>query len=826
SSVSWIAFLVFVGWLVLAGMLGGRKMLVRIIGRIAAAVRKPPKPGPPPPLPAASPPPAAPPSAPPTEPSPPAPPAPPASSAPPAASATAAPAAQAAPLPTTSAPAPEAERAESAPEIEGPSYLAIAAVFIALLWIVWMSIRRLNTTPYGVHILNGLAGLKGIILVTGWAALKLWTFWAVSAAVVAGLALQIAPELELSDAILTGCIGVWVIAYALGQLLGPIRLFRPIVIWLLLAAGAYQVWRKPPRIRRQSLSAGQKLTIISVVLLAIGWFPLEFSQPLAPIIDVLSYPASVQRILSFGVYLPFDNDPFGCWGPRAQTPGLELFLAMLGMGGHVKLGVLTQSQVMIPMAAFLIFATWRLGKTLAGDVAGGIASLLLFLTIAFRRTAGVRGTAVDLILIALGLAFFFDRRRSKTLTAIGAIVLGTAVAVHAIIGGFAMAVAAAGAVLWLLEGDSERFVSGVICLAGAALVAVPEIAIGLGKPIAYPILPLSLIAGLGLILYGAGWLDGFEERAGELLPWIARALAVLVIGAVIYFHASTGGQYRQTSNNLTQEGFVSQFPMLFVLSMFGFAAWAIWEKSAAGAFGLAIVAFAAIAGMGNVLIGPLARLSGNGVFQSAISDVGYKLDEYWSPFFLVFPAAIPFALAFEARVRTRLAVLLVLLAMLIYPWYPRSDVSYDYDEHSIAAEWGIGFDTAENGFWDGTRVPRWARTRADVALFDFLRAERTRGRITTATHILHIAANTNVDGDFCRFSVYTGIDDDPVVPHVEGWSAGSRVRPLSELRQALARNYPYILEQVSPPPWMKNPLPGYREVFHQGPLRLYRRTRL
>ena len=218
------------------------------------------------------------------------------------------------------------------------------------------------------------------------------------------------------------------------------------------------------------------------------------------IYGLLSYPASVQRILSFGVYLPFDNDPFGCWGPRTQTPGLELFFAMLAMGSHVKLGVLAQSGLTVPMMALLIFATYRLGQTLANDTAGGMAALFLFFTTIFRRSTGMRGTAVDFALVALGLAFFLDRRRSRSLMAIGALILGTSVVVHAIDGGLAIFVAGAAVLLWLADRDWGRFVPGVLCLAGAVLFAVPEFAIGLGKPVPYPLLPIAQIAGIGLIL--------------------------------------------------------------------------------------------------------------------------------------------------------------------------------------------------------------------------------------------------------------------------------------------------------------------------------------
>ena len=63
------------------------------------------------------------------------------------------------------------------------------------------------------------------------------------------------------------------------------------------------------------------MAILAFILVMVGLVPLQLGSPAAPYMDVMSYPASVQRILSFKRYLPFDNDPYGCWGPQAQTPG-------------------------------------------------------------------------------------------------------------------------------------------------------------------------------------------------------------------------------------------------------------------------------------------------------------------------------------------------------------------------------------------------------------------------------------------------------------------------------------------------------------------------
>jgi hypothetical protein len=704
----------------------------------------------------------------------------------------------------------------STDQIRSYAWIGVA---VALLWVTMMAIDRMEGTPYSVHFMPAFAGIRRLISTTGVAAFKLWSVWALGTVVVAGLLLQIDPALELIDAILAGAGGVWVLGYFLGQTLGPIDLFRPLTFWLLLAAGIFQLWRRPPQIRRAPLSAGQKLTLLAFGLLSIGMLPMELGSPVAPYMDVLGAPASVQRILTFGVYHPFDNDAFGCFGARAQTPGFELFLAMLASAGRVKLGVLAQSGTMIPMGALMLFAAYRLGLTLAGDTAGGVAALFLFFTVTFRRMAGMRGTAVDLVLIGLGLAFFLDRRRNRTLTAVGALILGTSVAVHAIDGGLAMMIAGVGALLCLAEADYDRFLASVICLAGAALFALPEFAIGLAKPLPYPVLPLAQLAGLAVILYGVRRPRLGAPPSFRSLPGLNPVAVAVLAATVIYIHATHPDSIYGTM--------MIQFPFLFLLAFSGLAIWIALDRPLATPYGATLVAIALLVGATNEFLGFFGNLAGSEVFRSGLADISYKIEEYWCPYFLVFPAAIPFALLYDAKRRTRPLVVLALLTLLIYPWHPWQDVSYDYTAHSITEEWAIGLNTAANGFWAGSHDTKWTMDADDFALVDFLRKEQASGRITTDTHILHIAHDATVLSDFNRYAVFTGIDDDPIVYEIGGadigWFAGSRVRPIYSLRQDLAARPPYILEQVSPPAFMKEPPDGYDEVFHRGSLRLFRR---
>src|SRR4029453_1169440 len=102
-----------------------------------------------------------------------------------------------------------------------------------------------------------------------------------------------------------------------------------------------------------------------------------------------------------------------------------------------------------------------------------MAALFLFATILFRTLPYMHGRTVSFILVGAGLAFLFDERRTTTRLMLGALLLGTAVGTHAIIGALGMLVAAATVLLWMLSGEIAAALAGVGLLAGASFLATP-----------------------------------------------------------------------------------------------------------------------------------------------------------------------------------------------------------------------------------------------------------------------------------------------------------------------------------------------------------------
>ena len=721
-----------------------------------------------------------------------------------------------------------------------PAPRSLVAILV-VSFIVVLSIQRLNGTPYEINFSSTFRELVPVLASTAIPAIKLWTVWAIGSAIIAGAIVHVDPGIGSFDAVLGGAAGVWMISFFLGELFGPIGLFKATLLRLLLLAGIiWLIWRRPlmPQLR---VTSGQKLALISFGLLTFGLLPLQLGSPVAAYMDVLTYPAAVQRILSFHIYLPFNNDAFGCWGARAQTPALELFYAALALAGGVQLGVLAHSQILLPMAALVIFATYRLGLTAADDIAGGCAALFLFFTTEFRRLTGMRGTAVAFALVAVGLAFLFDRERRPMRFIIGCTALGLAIPSHAIDGVLAMLVAGVTAMLYIPLGKPRRFVAVFWGLLGASLFALPGIAVGLDLHLAYIIRIGAMPLGLAVIVVAARWLEMDEQRCdvshasqevaarpasavpgmseplrsfcltSPRLKLIQSALIMALILSWIYLHGMAYG---------TIATVVGEYPLLSLFAFGGVAAIGVSAPSVT----TSMLLFALLLEPAYEAINHVARAWGGPIFQSGFGDIGVKLQDYWCPYFLAVLAGVACSLFWKAKPEHSFLLTTALLVVVIYPWDERLSENYNYVEHSIAEEWGIDYGIAMRGFWLTTEDSRWTEGRDGFALINFMWGEIGRGLVTSSTHVLHLAHDITVLGSMNRYSAFTGINDDPVVDEVSpmdvGWIAGSRVRRTSELPALLAARPQYILDQTHK---LTLPPRGYDEVLSRGSLSLYRR---
>lgn len=626
--------------------------------------------------------------------------------------------------------------------------------------------------------------------------------------------LRLDPSLGLSDAILSGAAGSWIFAFFAGNLLGPLGLFRTSTIWIFVAIAAIWIARYPPNVTLRRPSTGQKLAILACVLAGVSILPLQLGSPVPPYLDTLNLPAAVQRILTFRRYLPFNNDPYGHWSPGIQTPGLELFDAFLGFGANIRLGVLAVTAGMVPMAMLLLFSVYRLGRSLVSDLAGGFAAILLLATTLLMRAQQMRGTAVDFALVGIAIAMFIDRRRRPLTTGIGALAIGTAIASHAIDGFIGFATLASLLPLRILEDDFRSAALEGACLFGALLFAIPEFAVALRFPLPYPALPAAQLAGGLVIWWAAKRIGPRAATTSKFALWIERAIVICALILLLWRPAPAGFLHELPSD----------FPLLYLLCIAGLLVVAVLQQTAAARFYPICITFL-ICAVAEYLISS-NRFSPSGAqAQFALSDVVYKIAEYWYPFLIVFPAAA--LCEYLSRRLPSPLIVAILLALIVFPWLPRPKLHIAYSEHSLAEQWAINLHDAKVGWWQGSSDSRWIQSTAEVRLAETLRAEIAGGRITPQTHIVQVTPQNPGWPDVLTFSVFTGINDDPYIfgphePFDERGYANSRMRTVATLPGALAQHPPYILVRGEPPSWLRLPLPGYAEIFHDDDIRLYR----
>jgi hypothetical protein len=662
---------------------------------------------------------------------------------------------------------------------------------------------------------------------TAWAALRVWTFWTLAAAVIAAGLLRREPRLGVLDAVLGGFCGVWAFAWIAGQWLGPLGLLRSWSLWLLLALGLAWLWRSGPRIARPSSTPGLRLALLTAALVMPTLLVLQLGSPVPPFMDILATPAAAQRILTFGRYMPFDADAYGYWHPSAQLPGLELFYALLALGSGLELAVLADSAAMMPMTALLLLATYRLGREIGGDLAGGMATLFLFATILFRVMPYMHGRVTSFVPLAIGLAFFFDERRNATRLVLAGLAFATAVASHAVMGALGMMVAGTIVVCWLLSGAGTAALAGLGVLAGAALIGAPTVAIGLQIVLPYPTLPLVQAAGAALLVWSARVLHGrtFEDRS----RWLLWPLTMFVTWVLLWHPPPFLPKNHQGRFPLLVYGGGLGLALMLVLDV---ARRARPQARDAPHPRLAPVTLAlAIAVLIEQLSNRWHRTFSDPAMRLAVHEWFYKID-YWYPWVLVFPTGFFFAWV-HRRLSSRVA-LYAALGLLFFPWQPLADpknvpaggwLNPDYHQHSISEHWAYRLETGKRGYWRSSGDARWAQSRAEMDMIDVLRAEIDAGRITAATHVVHLAPRIWLWKDNLLFSVYTGINADTYLSPDHFFDpsiTGSRIRPMAEVHARLASRPAYVAIHHEPVALLPGALDGYVELFNRDGVRLYR----
>ncbi|TMA73043.1 MAG: hypothetical protein E6J72_20040 [Deltaproteobacteria bacterium] len=645
--------------------------------------------------------------------------------------------------------------------------------------------------------------LHGIWSRTIPAALQAALFWAIGIAAFASVASRLEPRLHNVDRFLCGIIGLWALAYVGGNLLGPIGLFRAPVIWAVLI-GCWWWGRRRARVvsADKRLSAGMWVAVLTAALTVPVLFLVQLGCPVPSYMDIFATPAAAQRIVTFGRYLPFDNDPYGYWGHALQCPGVELLYALVSLGGWIQPAVLAESASTAPLGLAFIVATYRLGRSLGGDRAGGFATMLLTATVMFHVLSYGHGRFVAFIPAAAGLGLILAPRRNAVRVAFGAVALAIAIATHAIIGSLAVLIATGMLLL-------QRW--GIVALTGIGMLALPEVLVALNLEVRYPVIPLLQGMGLAAIAWSAPRLRDVRQEP----RWLRAILCV--VGAVLLVRAPDWSGFQIA---------YAWYPILYVGALLSLiVAPFVPRRMQATPMLIGIVTCFAL----DVVSRRWWRAIPNLTVGLAVEDLHHKI-EYWFPYVLIFPSAV--VLRWLSDVIGVRVVVYALLVLLSVPMICRTNIcDPNRQGHALVQEWAHSLEFAKRGYWGVTGDPRWAQSQTEFQVIDILLGEVEAGRITMDTHIVHLEPAILMYMDTVLFSVYTGINDDT---YVEDWvldrsTAAGRFYPIEAFQDRMA---------TSPPPYIvihaktlndrglrhvPDIPPEYEELLNRDGIRLLRR---
>jgi len=684
----------------------------------------------------------------------------------------------------------------------------VIAAAIAL--ISWLAVRRLGNYRYPLDVSAAVRGAATTARETGTTAALVWTIlglelWAV------GRWLRSRSDLSFGEAAAAATVLLWGGAYVALLTLGPLGLYRPLVLRGLLLAvfgAAVLAARGAGAPRRGARSWGPWIAAAAFALTAGPLLLMQLGSPVSPFMDVLPYVASTEKIVTFEFYDAFENDAAGIWPPR-QVPGCDGILSLLALAAG-RSARLTTTSLIVPVAALNVLAIYLVGRQVGGPLGGGMAALFLLQTFLWRRSADVRSTALAFPLIAIGLAFLLGTRRRSGRLALGALALGVAFAVNPLIGVFGMQVASLGTVVeWL---DFRRlFVARALALAAACLVALPVLFINLGIRFSMAVLAPVAVLGCGLLVALAR--AGVKGRGrGAPTPWARIAIIVAVMFTALHYHA------RGDSEFFTYDWF--GYPVLALLALCGLAAAAeaAWRRPTRWP-AIAVPALALLVAIVDFEITAPWRFQGSLETRALASAATPKMILYWSPYWMALLAGLWFGML--ARSWALVPALLLGALLVIYPVrHVQEPLDYDGAELSVAGTWGFHLTHAARGYWAGRGDRRWVLDENWGAVADALRREIDEGRIGYYTHVLQISAGQ----ESVELALATGISVDVVTPTFNPnnyWTLGSRMRGLDALDAAFAERPPYVvIESLLPASFPQ--LAVYERMVERSYVHLYR----
>ena len=522
--------------------------------------------------------------------------------------------------------------------------------------------------------------------------------------------------------------------------------------------------------------------------------------------------APVEHLRTFAHFDPLTTSPSPIYGPS------RLSLGYIGLLGAITtLSGLPAAQAISAFiaveVAFVAVAVAALARSAGGRYAVFWALIAFAMTQPFARLADDRSRIVAIPIIAwvvieLVRASRHDAAPRQTAWTIG-IGLGAILLMHAVIGAFLALV-----MLVLVAMSPERHRSLMPALAMAATLAVPQAAVIVGIPvpsllgiIVFPVavgasLAVDLIAPIRLALV----------QAARLALALSIGVAVVGVGLAVPAFARWFSDFA---------------PVVPFLSLTGLAGLAWLRPSARGVL-------IAMLGVG-VISGTLANLvpadTDSLLWQSVAFEVPKEVHS-WLPVPLAISSAALLA-QIVRRIRPagwvhqgwRFAVVAAWLVVAALPLRLEPIGALHVGERHLSENIAIQLRYAESGFWTGYPDSRWVVDGEQRQVLAAIRQEIAAGRITAATHLLHVS-RTFQQWEAIPVGVFTGVLETVVSPDskVTIHTVGGRLVPLDALRAELAADYDYLLiEWRGLPPDVAQLIGGFAPIFTNEQAQLLRR---
>jgi hypothetical protein len=561
---------------------------------------------------------------------------------------------------------------------------------------------------------------------------------------------------------ITGALFSFVTLMTIGVLGG----YYPVIIWavsLIVIFFPYHLKEFFSQIREflQSIkthfSLDFHLFTSALVFFGLPLLFLQLTSMVPPWMDILEvYVAPVQRVLSFGQYLPHDALPFALYNSSRSVPLFTAFYSFIG-----ALAGLQAAQAIMASSIYILFfallAVFFTANTFGESPCGGIAVWLFSLSVNFFSLPHGRSGVFVMLFLIPALAFLIRMLTTETtnnklfIALLTGLALGAVTLVHPTIGVYSYLLFALVAILmmiWISPRIWPWFFH-VLIVAGfistSLLFQVREL-IHFSLPLTILVwLGLGALSGLGLYTVGS-WLkkhpEGMVLKKFSMRSWLPPAVVVVAVGIALIF-----SWHFHWMNETPFNFLFARIPFFIILGLLAIARviylYLKYKTNPATVHVKLGTSLLLIAGGFLLLAVPLYILPflniEDSVGASLCQELPNKGMNYWfNPLLVVFIPLIIYGLKKSIWREFSVLILLAVMIVPIFNLLPRLNFYDDALYCWLTVSKGQ-LDVAANGYFHGYGDARKLMSDEDYKLVNFLQGLVKAGKLTIRDTVYHIA---------------------------------------------------------------------------------------